>query len=139
MNPQWRDGLYMQLHDEDRDGAVFNLWYPGDQVWLCGRGSQDVHMGKTRLDSLWFLKEEGRDRFGHQKYSLWTWRTDVMDLNGIWFSENYVSQIGYDKDFELRSYAKGSKPDVRWLYIKILDPKDRNKTWYGDEKFHVHV
>ena len=62
-----------------------------------------------------------------------------MDLNGIWFSENSVSQIGCDKDFELRSYAKGYKPDVRWLYIKILDPKDRNKTWHEGQKFHVHV
>lgn len=58
MNPKWRDGLYIQLRDADRGGAVFNLWYPGDQVWLCGRGSADVAMGKTRYDSLWFLKDE---------------------------------------------------------------------------------
>lgn len=139
MNPKWRDELYMQLCDADEGGAMFNLWYRGDQVWLCGRGSQDVTMEKTRSDSKWFLQEEGRDSFGHQKYSLWTWRTDVMDLNGTWFSENFVSQIGYDKDFELKSYAKGFKPDIRWLYIKILDPKDRNTIWHEGQRFHVHV
>jgi hypothetical protein len=89
-------------------------------------------MGKDRNTSLWHLKDEGCDNFVYPRYSLWTWRMGMIETKlPMPIRMSHIVQVGYDEDYKLRSYSEGSHLCHGWLYVKLLDPKDRYERWYG--------